>query len=426
MRIGIQTWGSHGDIRPFIALASGLQNAGHEVTLYATCIDNTDYLETARKLQLSLRMIASPVFAVTDDVIELVNRFISEKNPVQQMRMIVAEGIEPVAEAMYQAAVTLCRDSELIVGHFLHYPLWVAVEQAGVPYVSVTLTPATVPAISQPPMGVPNMGSLGNRFLWWLGRYLINRGLLPLVNDFRVKHGLAPSQDILTGSCVSRQLNLIGASSVMYQRPPEWDEIHQLCGFFNMPNLDNEGSVSNDLEYFLGQGPPPVYFTLGSMLVPLEAAQREVLALFTEVVAMVGCRAIIQGALYQQCGFQSTASIHYTSHAPHNLVFPRCAAVVHHGGSGTNQATTLAGKPSIVIPHISEQEGWGKVLQHLGVAPAILHRRDLTSGALAQRVRKVLASPAMASRAQALGKVMQSEDGVATAVAQINRKFTPR
>ena len=423
MRIGIQTWGSHGDIRPFIALAAGLQDAGHEVSLYATCIDKTDYTETARRLNLAMTMIASPVFSESDDVIELLSRVVNEKNPVRQLRTIVVEGIVPAVDAMYQASVKLCSQHDLIIGHFMHYPLYAAVEQAGVPYASVSLTPATVPARSRPPMGVPNLGPLGNTVLWWLGRKLVNRGLLPIINEFRGKHGLAPCRDVLTQSCVSHDLNLIGASPAMFPRPPEWEARHQICGFFNMPNLHNEGEVSVDLEQFLDQGKAPVYFTLGSMLAPLEEVQLPVLRLFTEAAKLAGCRAIIQGSLYQQCGFHSTPEIFYTSYAPHNRVFPRCAAIVHHGGSGTNQSSSLAGKPSIVIPHISEQEGWGKLLQSLGVAPAFIHRRDLTGKALAQRLRKVLDSPAMAARAEQLGKAMRAEDGVARAVALIDQVF---
>ena len=36
MKIGLQAWGSEGDIQPFTALAAGLVQAGQDVTLLVT------------------------------------------------------------------------------------------------------------------------------------------------------------------------------------------------------------------------------------------------------------------------------------------------------------------------------------------------------------------------------------------------------
>jgi UDP:flavonoid glycosyltransferase YjiC (YdhE family) len=105
------------------------------------------------------------------------------------------------------------------------------------------------------------------------------------------------------------------------------------------------------------------------------------------------------------------------------LIFPRCQAVVHHGGAGTTQSATLAGRPSVVVAHISEQEHWGRELQRMGVAGGISKRRSLTARQLAGRLRLVQDTPEMTTRAEAIARAIALEDGVAQAVRHINERF---
>lgn len=130
-----------------------------------------------------------------------------------------------------------------------------------------------------------------------------------------------------------------------------------------------------------------------------------------------GCRAIIQTHDAAACGFQSNERVLYVKAAPHHLVFPRCAAVVHHGGAGTTQSVTLAGKPSVVVAHISEQEHWGKELRRIGIAGKPLHRRSVTAKKLASRISTI--TPAMRNQAPLIARAMAKENGVATAVRLI-------
>lgn len=99
--------------------------------------------------------------------------------------------------------------------------------------------------------------------------------------------------------------------------------------------------------------------------------------------------------------------------------------MVHHGGAGTTQSATLAGKPSVVIPHIGEQEHWGKELRRRGIAGKTLHRRSVTAAALARRIRDVLAAPDMALKAGTVAAAMKQEQGVAAAVRIITARFDP-
>jgi sterol 3beta-glucosyltransferase/vancomycin aglycone glucosyltransferase len=89
MRIGIQTWGSYGDVRPFLALSGGLAAAGHEVTLYVTTIDDSDYSDTAQKLGVRLQMIGTIEMGAREDLIELGRKIVADRNPIRQLKNIM-------------------------------------------------------------------------------------------------------------------------------------------------------------------------------------------------------------------------------------------------------------------------------------------------------------------------------------------------
>ncbi|EEF26194.1 hypothetical protein RCOM_1879110, partial [Ricinus communis] len=178
-----------------------------------------------------------------------------------------------------------------------------------------------------------------------------------------------------------------------------------------------EGRLTDDVEAFLAAGEAPVYMGFGSWTPRDILHQTDTLRLFTEAAQLAGCRAIIQSDDAAACGFHSNERMLYVPASPHHLIFPRCAAVVHHGGAGTTQSATLAGKPSVVVAHINEQEHWGMELRRIGIAGKPLHRRSVTATKLAARLRAI--TPAMRSRAPQVAQLMARENGVATAVRLI-------
>ncbi len=424
MRIGLQTWGSHGDIRPLAALAWGLKRAGHEVTLVVTSVDPGDYQALAAKLSIDLRVVASPVVADPAELEEIGLGLIRESDALRQAKTVLARVFEPVAEEMYEAATALCRDSDLVIGHFFHYPLRIAAEKAGCPHASVMLVHSAVPSRHFAPAGMPDLGAWANPLLWRLLRVLFNRTLKPFADRLRARAGLPPAGDLLDDVWASRALNLIAVSEAFCAGRDDWGTNHQVCGFLDLPAVaGREETFDPALERFLSQGAPPVYVSFGSVPLGRIGVQRDLLDLLADAAAQAQCRMVVQAPLWAACGAETSAGIHYVTAAPHALVFPRCAAVVHHGGAGTVHTATRAGRPSVVVPHHHEQWFWGRELKRLGVAPAPLWRRELTAKALAGRLTAVLRSPEMTRNARALAAGMRSEDGVGKAVELLAARF---
>lgn len=416
MKIGMQTWGSHGDVRPFLALAEGLQAAGHDVTLVITTIDMDAYAQVGAARGVKIEAVGEPIIPA-DEAARILREIYAIKDPMRQVGTLMRLMFAPVEDEMFAASRRLCAENDLVIGHHILHPLQVAAEHAGKPYVSVFLSHVSIPTAYAHPLA--ELGRTGNRLLWWLTRVMLNRTLLHYPNQLRRQLGMAPARDLLDDVWLSPRLSLVGVSPTICERRPDWPASVQVCGFLDMPNVEVEGAVPAALDGFLAAGAPPVYMTLGSWMPEDMAAEAETLTLFTAAARLAGCRAIIQGPSAEACGFESGDEILYVSAAPHHLIFPRCAAVVHHGGAGTTQSATLAGKPSVVIAHLNEQEHWAAELQRLGIAGKVLKRRSVTARTLADRMTEVLTTPGMAVKAAAVGAAMRSENGVATAVKLI-------
>jgi sterol 3beta-glucosyltransferase len=146
---------------------------------------------------------------------------------------------------------------------------------------------------------------------------------------------------------------------------------------------------------------------------------QETAHLVLDALARAGQRAmILSGWNGLQAGDLPPTAIAVDS-VPFSWLFPRCAAVVHHGGAGTTAAGLRAGVPSIVIPFFADQPFWGRRVGELEVGPAPIPRRKLTATRLAQAIETAVGDPGMRQRAADLGARIRAEDGIARAVAVV-------
>jgi sterol 3beta-glucosyltransferase len=419
MRIGLQTWGTEGDIQPFIALAAGLAKAGHEVTLLATDVHQRDYSEVARKLGFAWLGVTGPDLPSPGQIEDIGRRLFATTNPIKQVELIRQRVLEPARHVMFEAAQRLCRSSDVVVGHMAIDPLRVAAEKAGVPRATVTLAHNAVPSAHAQPYGFANVGRWATPLWWTLAQALMNRAFLPQINALRKQQGLAPDRDVLTQTWASDRLNLVAVSPVLCERPSDWGAHHCVCGFLNLPVEQAVEETPTGLDEFIAEGDPPVYFTFGSMMPSNLDYMREVVDIWSAAVRRAGCRAVFQLPWGDLRAIETDARVFKVKRSPHKAVFSNCALVVHHGGAGTTQTSLLAGRPSVVVAHVVDQFFWGSELERLGVAGPSLQRKGLSADRLAKSITRTLNSPETSRRAGSLGQEMAKENGVRIAVSAI-------
>jgi len=421
MKVGIQTWGSHGDIRPFLALAEGMQKSGHDVTLVITCVDSDAYSSTELGSGVKIINIASPVISDREELARIAANVFKQINPVKQIQLMIEGYFLPAEKGMFDASKKLCEENDLVIGHFFHYPLHTAASLYHKNYVSVSLVHSVVPTIYNAPAGMPNLGKFTNRLFWKVARSVMNHSIKKYADRLRHVNGLARAPDLLKNVWASEQLSLIAVSPQICNKQPDWLQTYQICGFLTKPDIGLEGSVSAELEKFLSSGEAPVFMTFGSIMSGEKL--EETFDLFCNAANMAEVRAIIQSPNWTKYNLTPSDRIHFTGYAPHASVFPRCSAIVHHGGAGTTQASLLSGKPAIIVPHTAEQEFWGSELRRIGVALKYLKRRSLNAAQLAKAIKMTLAHRELISKAGEVSHKMLSEDGVSTAVNLINERF---
>lgn len=269
---------------------------------------------------------------------------------------------------------------------------------------------------------MPNLGPWLNPLLWKLAEVLLKRVMLPGVNRLREQEG-SPLLRSTRPVVESPLCNLIAVSPALCPRPADWGDNQQVCGFFALPDIARPWAMPESLKQFLADGEPPVYLTFGSMsgIEREPALITETARLLVDAAQAAGCRAIVQAYWDSVEGVADDPRIYRIGPVPHSQIFPHCAAIVHHGGAGTTQTASRYGKPQLIVPHIADQYFWADALKRLGVAGNRLDRRAATPAKLAQGIRLMLDSPAMAERADALGRRLAAEDGLAAAAALIAR-----
>jgi sterol 3beta-glucosyltransferase len=193
-----------------------------------------------------------------------------------------------------------------------------------------------------------------------------------------------------------------------------------VTGFWFL-DADPTWQPDSALEHFLAAGPTPVYVGFGSMIAGDNAQAR------TEVIIAALAAAGLRGILSRGWGgltdIDFPEHVHVVDDVPHDWLFPRVAAVVHHGGSGTTAAGLRAGRPTLVCPVLGDQPFWGQVVQRLGAGPAPIALKGLTVSNLTPALTALTTSPGFAARAGAVGEALRAEDGPGNAIRVLEQRL---
>jgi UDP:flavonoid glycosyltransferase YjiC (YdhE family) len=251
---------------------------------------------------------------------------------------------------------------------------------------------------------------LAYQIVWQAFRPTINRwrrealglGRAPFWGRFGETRREVPRQEVPV---------LNGFSGHVVPRPPDWGDRVQVTGYW-FPE-EEEWQPPADLVRFLEGGPPPVFVGFGSMPVPDAEGTT---ALVLEALRRSGQRGIVHAG-WGGVGSRDLPEWAFRlEYAPYGWLFPRMAAVVHHGGSGTTAFGLRAGVPSLVVPFVFDQFYWGRRIAELGVGPAPVPFGKLTAEGLAAAIDEAVSDGEMQQRARGLGERIRAEDGLGAAV----------
>ena len=244
--------------------------------------------------------------------------------------------------------------------------------------------------------------------LRWSSARLTDGFFEPLLADA----GLPPRQRILLESGHSPLFDLLPVSPSVVPEDPLWRGRVVQTGywFLDMPHFEPEPGLAA----FLAGGEPPLVVTFGSMT-GMDA--QAVTARVGEAAARTGQRVLLQAGWAGLGWGALPANVYCIGHVPHDWLFARARAVIHHGGAGTTAAALRAGVPQAVVWHWGDQQWWGQLLWRQGLAPGKpLWQSSLSSEWLEHTMRALGTDSGLRDRARVLGDRVRAEDGVGQAV----------
>ncbi|MBB4905758.1 glycosyltransferase [Actinophytocola algeriensis] len=339
MRALLSTTGSRGDVQPLLALAVRLRELGHEARLSAP----PDFAELAAAH-------AVPFVPVGPRV-----RSGATGDPKDAVADMVAGQF-----ATLRAAAAGC---DVLVGcNQLQVAAHSVAELLGLRYVFADYSPIAFPSAHHLPPRLPGPRpepGADPRTVWAQEAARRNAVFGPALNDQRTAAGLAPVTDVLAHILTDRPLLAADPALAPWPAPADLDVTQ--TGAWLLPD---ERPLPPEVTDFLADGEAPVYFGFGSTHTP-----RSTGAAVVEAARALGRRAIVLRG-WADLDLAAAPDCLAITEANFGALFPRVAAVVHHGGAGTTTAAALAGVPQVVVPHRYDQYYFADRVQALGIGAA--------------------------------------------------------
>jgi UDP:flavonoid glycosyltransferase YjiC (YdhE family) len=393
LKIVLSTFGTRGDVQPMLALSLGLQTAGHEVLL----VGPPENAAWADKLGCPYQPAGSDVTAIIDTV-EAAHTF--------KASLVFRDYVRRKVVLQFEMLPRLMRGADMLVAGSLCYGLPSIAEALQIPYRFIAFTPQMIPSAHHPfpAMRSQRLPRWCNRIAWRLLNVIQGLRFTRQINGYRRNMGLAPVGDIN-----KHIMNpaVVVASDPAVAAVPHDIEINAIqTGYMH---LKEPVAPLPELDAYLAQGPAPIYFGFGSMP-PIDTSR--LVPLIVDAARCAGFRAVISRKPAEPDASQWGDDVFFINGYPHTALFPKMAAVVHHGGAGTTAAAAISGVPQVIVPHILDQFYWGECIRRSKLGPPPIWRSKLTAAKLVKALRICTESRAYRQNAIHVSRKIRRNDAI--------------
>ncbi|KAF2417409.1 UDP-Glycosyltransferase/glycogen phosphorylase [Tothia fuscella] len=436
--------GSRGDIQPFLKIGKILKNDyGHRVRI-ATHPAFKDFVEKDSGLEF---------FSVGGDPSELMAFMVKNPGLIPSLDTVKAGEIGrrrasmyDMFQGMWRACINATDDetdkanmrmmgdktpfvADAIIANppsFAHYHI---AERLGIPLHMMFTFPYS-PTIQFPhPLANIKRTNADYNYTNFMSYPLVElmtwQGLGDLVNKFRVKSlGLEPVSTLWAPGQLYRlkvPYTYMWSPSLV-PKPGDWGPEIDIAGFVFL-ELADSFKPPESLTQFLDAGPPPVYIGFGSIVVD---DPDEFTKMIIEAVKLSGVRALVSKGWGGLGGddMDLPENIYMLDNTPHDWLFPKMAAVVHHGGAGTTAIGLKCGKPTMIVPFFGDQPFWGAMVSkaRAGAFECIPYKK-LTAEKLAKGIKECLTEEAQENVSKIAESIEKEGDGAVNAVKSFHRSL---
>ncbi|HEU4872539.1 MAG TPA: glycosyltransferase [Pyrinomonadaceae bacterium] len=418
MRIVLNTFGSFGDIHPYMAIAMELQRRGHTPVIAAM----EGYREKILGAGLEFAPVRPDVPPPKEQGTELVEKIMEPKTGP---RFLMDGLVFPAVRDSYEDLLKAVAGADLLVTHPAAPAGPLVGRKIGMPWISTVLAPMSFVSAYDPPVPpfwqwTRKLSVLGPGIMGFLLNTMKNSYKAKAVTDFRDELGLADTGNPMFEGQHSPTLVLALFSEVFAKPQPDWPPQTKLTGFCFYDG-HHETQMPPELLRFLDSGGQPVVFTLGSSAVWVA---RDFFQQSIEAAQRLGRRAVLLIGDERNRPHTLPDGVIAVDYAPYQSLLPRACAMVHHGGVGTTSQGLLAGVPTLIVPFAFDQSDNAEHAYRLGTSRT-LYRKNYFAPRVAKELHKLL-QPAYARRAREVSQRLQQEDGPRRAADLIEQVLSGR
>lgn len=408
MNITILTYGSRGDVQPFLPLSVGLMNHGHMVTMAAPA----RFKNLIEEHKINFIPFAGDV--------EELSRKLNDSgyNFFKQMKELRNHAIE-IGAAIFRQTDIATQDADLIIHTFAHVVgAHTLAREKNIPDIHIQTFPMFTPTGDYPNVTMPN---LRNRFLNRL-THTISKKIFFLTAQIgfaqvRQKAKLPKRKLFIPFDENPQHFQtpiLCAWSPSILPASIDWSypRVH-VTGYYFFPIHDSY-IPSREVDSFLKAGQSPMCISFGSMV---NKDAKRIDEIVRESLKQTNNRGIILSG-WGDIKHESTDDLLYIESVPHDWLLPKCKMVIHHGGAGTTSAGLQAGIPSVVVPFTADQPFWGSRIYAVGAGPKPILVKNLSIENLTRAIIEA-ESDIIRKQAQVIGQNIRSEDGVENAICLI-------
>ncbi|MBI3812228.1 MAG: glycosyltransferase [Nitrospirae bacterium] len=406
-RILIATFGSLGDLHPYVAIAKELKRRGHRPVI--ATLDRYRAIVEGEGIEFTVMRPLESQFGSTQEVVRKIVH--PRKGPEYLIRQVVMPYVRESYDDLFRAA----DGADLLISHPITYALPLVAEKRGLPWISTVLSPMSFFSAHDPSV-IPAAPWLHHLGCFSIGLY---RGIFGLakaisaswerpLHELRAEIGLphAKKMAMFEGQ-FSPRLNLALFSRLLAEPQHDWPANTEICGFARYDGSSPSGAAAAELKAFLEAGDPPIVFTLGSSV---SMDPKDFFRIAMAAAKEFGQRAILITGSPPSADFNSPETVKEFSYLPYSHVFPHASVNVHPGGIGTLSQALAAGRPMLVTPVAFDQPDNARRASRLGIA-RVLPFQKVTVRKLTDHLTVLLANRGCRDKADRVGRQIRSENG---------------
>lgn len=402
MKILLVTRGSHGDIYPYLSVATELAKRGHHITLNLPQI----FEKEAKALNLNYILHAPDGI---DSVLENVAATSQSSQSFNHILKWIRRGIDE----QFEQLIPILQEHDLLVSANTEFAAVSIAEYCNKPIIRTAYAPL-IPGKKIPPpiMPLSNANKVFTPSFMW---HILNIGtdfmVRKTLNRNRKKLGMPPIRKYGMHAAGNAN-NYLMHSEYLGNTDPDWKFGWKIGGYcFNNSFEYDKKAYENLMDFIKRDDKPSIFFTLGSC----DDKKKDYFCNNLLNVCSEQSYKLIVGSGWSKtgAGLNNGNLFLLDKPIPHSLIFPHCDAIIHHGGSGTTHSVALAGKPQMIIPLIIDQDYWAARIKELGAGPGKI-KISISPKQLGNKVYDLVHNQNYKEKADILAQQIKQEDGVKT------------